>query len=265
MSETQLEEKPAVAPEKKEIDVPKEEPKENETTDFVAMDEKMQKRFNRVYSNMKQFERLYAQTMKDQKVLLDRLSALEGKQQEQAVTQAVENLKARKVQALESGDHKGAVEIDDQIAQVRAVPEKKPEPITTPTMEPVPEISTPDKELIQEWAHELTGDGNFRRPWAQAGHPYNAKATSIGMAVLEDPEFKGKATEEILKEVDRLMGIEVKTLKRTSPVLSSDADVPARKSKDLKLTVDQKKIAEVLYANESPAKAHERYLKGLGA
>ena len=85
------------------------------------------------------------------------------------------------------------------------------------------------------------------------------------MAVLEDPEFKGKATEEILKEVDRLMGIEVKTLKRTSPVLSSDADVPARKSKDLKLTVDQKKIAEVLYASETPSKAHERYLKGLGA
>lgn len=261
MSEEQLEEKPAAV--KKEVEVPKEEPGEDQTTDFVEMDVKMQKRFNRVYSNMKSFQRLYIQTMKDQKVLLERISAMEGKQQEAAVTQAVENLKARKVQAMEAGDHKQAVELDDQIAQVRAVPEKSGE--QKPPAEAIPEIASPDNELIHDWAHELTTDGNFRRPWAQPGHPYNAKATSIGMAVLEDPAFKGKDTTEILKEVDRLMGIETKALRRTSPVLSSDADVPEKKTEKIKLSADQKKIAEVLYANESPAKAHERYIKGLGA
>ena len=261
MSEEQIEEKPAAAPEK-EIETPREEPGEDQTTEFVEMDEKVKKRFNRVYSNMKQFERLYTQMAKDHKVVLDRLEGLEGKQQEQAVAQAVENLKAKKVQALENADHKAVAEIDDQIAQVRAVPEKKPE---AREEEPAIEIPNPDKELIHDWAHELTTDGNFRRPWAQPGHPYNAKATSIGMAVLEDPEFKGKDTSEILKEVDRLMGIEMKPLKRTSPVLSSDADVSVNKGKVTKLSADQKKIAEVLYANEEPAKAHARYLKGLGA
>ena len=270
MSEEQTEEtedekteKKALKNEEREVQIPLEE-RENEETGFVEMDAKMQKKFNRIYGNMKQFERLYSQTMKDQKVLLQKIEALEGKHQEQAISQAVENLKAKKVQAMEVADHKAVAEIDDQIAQVRAVPEKKTETTAT-EVEPQIEIPNPDKELIHDWAHELTNDGNFRRPWAQAGHPYNAKATSIGMAVLEDPAFKGKETEEILREVDRLMGIEVKTLRRTSPVLSSDSDVSVNKSKVTKLTVDQKKIAEVLYANEEPAKAHARYLSGLGA
>ena len=261
MSEAQVEQ--VEKEEKKpEVEAIKEE-RPDETTEFVEIDAKVQKRLNRIYGNMKQFERLYTQSLKDQKVLMNRLETLEGKQQEQAVAQAVENLKAKKVQALENQDHKTAVEIDDQIAQVRAVPEKKPE--VEAKVEPVPEIPSPDKEAIQEWAQELTADGNFRRPWAQAGHPYNAKATSIGMAVLEDPEFKGKSTDEILREVDRLMGIEVKQLKRTSPVLSSDSDINVKKSTQTKLTADQKKIAEVLFSNETPDKAHARYLKGLGA
>lgn len=257
MSEAQVEQV-----EEKPVQIPNEEPDKDQTTDFVALDEKTQKRFNRVYSNMKQFQRLFETGMKDQKTLLKRIEELEGKHQEQAVQQAVEGLKARKVQALEAGDNKQVVELDDQIAQVRAV-EKKPETKAEPVSEPVPEIQTPDKEMIQEWAHETLQDGNFKRPWAQPGHPYNAKATSIGMAVLEDPNFKGKDTSDILKEVDRLMGLEVKALKRTSPVLSNDGDVSVKQSKEVKLTADQKKVAEVIYSDLEPKKAHERYLKGL--
>ena len=247
--------------EKKELPVPK-ETREDETTEKVEMDDKTQKRFNRIYHNMKQNERFVAQLMNDQKVLLKKLDTLEGQQQKQAVEQAVEGLKARKAQALDAGDHKQVVEIDDQIAQVRAVPENKPEPKQEAEV-PAVQIPEPEKALLRDWANELTPDGNFKRPWAQAGHPYNAKAAAIGAAVLEDPEFDGKATEEVLREIDRLMGAEVKQLKRTSPVLSNDSDVAVKKSKETKLSTDQKKIAEAIYSGEKPETAHARYLKGL--
>src|SRR3990167_11404101 len=112
-------EKKALKNEEREVPIPLEE-RENEETGFVEMDAKMQKKFNRVYGNMKQFERLYTTMAKDLKKALDKIGSLEGKQQEQAISQAVENLKAKKVQALDAADHKAVAEIDDQIAQVRA-------------------------------------------------------------------------------------------------------------------------------------------------
>lgn len=218
-------------------------PEEKTTTDHVDMDDGTQKRFNRIYGNMKQYERVVQQMGKENRQLLDRLDKLEGTQYTQEVTTAVDNLKKDKVAALDDGNHQAVADIDDKIAQIRSLPEPQP----TPKPEnPDFQMSTQDNQIIAEWGNATDANGNFVRPWAQAGHPYNTKAAAMGAAVLEDDAITAQGTEAILAEVDRLMGAEVKKVQRTSPVLSSDGNVTPPKPKAGNASQDEKLIAKAM-------------------
>jgi len=230
-------------------------PEETEqTTSHVDMDDGTQKRFNRIYGNMKQYERVVQQMGKENRALLNRLDNLEGSQYTAEVTQAVDGLKADKVTALDEGDHAKVADIDDKIAQIRAIPEPQPTP------QPVEQdysMNAQDTAMITTWGGEQNADGTYKRPWAQAGHPYNTKAAAIGAAVLEDPAIVAEGTGAVLAEVDKLMGLEARQkAQRTSPVLSSDGNVTRPKAKG-KLTADQKLIADAM---EVP---HDKYLASL--
>jgi hypothetical protein len=227
---------------------------EEETTSHVDMDDGTQKRFNRIYGNMKQYERVVQQMGKDNRALLNRLDTLEGSQYTAEVTNAVDGLKADKVAALDEGDHSKVADIDDKIAQIRALPDPQPTP-QAPTDDY--SMSQQDTSIIAAWGGEQNTDGTYKRPWAQAGHPYNTKAAAIGAAVLEDPAIVAEGTQAVLAEVDKLMGLDARQRgQRTSPVLSSDGNVTRPKAKGT-LTADQKLIADAM---EVP---HEKYLASL--
>lgn len=230
------------------------ESEQEQTTDHIDMDEATQKRFNRIYGNMKQYERIVQTMGKENKALLERLEKLETSTQKRDIDAAVSELKRQKVQALDEGNTEAVVEIDEQLARVRSIEEQKPAPSNGSATEEI--INSRDQELIYAWGNELDGNGNYKRPWAQAGHPHNAKAAAFGAAALEDPELVSRGTEAVLAEVDRLMGMEAnKTGRRTSPVLANDGGVTPRSGGKTKLSDDEKIIAKAM--GVSP----EAYLK----
>jgi hypothetical protein len=229
--------------EQEEVAEPEAEPEPEQTTDHVDMDDGTQKRFNRIYGNMKQYERVVSQMGKENRALLDRLDKLEGAQYENEVSSAIDNLKKDKVSALDEGNHDVVADIDDKIAQIRAIPEPQP---TLQAPDPQYQLSNEDNQLIATWGAEVGTDGQYKRPWAQAGHPYNTKAAAIGAAVLEDTAIASQGTEAILAEVDRLMGVQTAPLQRTSPVMTNDASVSQPKAKVGKATGDEKQIAAAM-------------------
>lgn len=218
---------------------------EGTSTTHVEMDGETQKRFNRIYGNMKQYERVVQKMGKENKALLDRLDKLEASTHKKDVEAAVASLKRQKIQALEEGDAEAAVELDDQLARVRSIPDPGPTPQEEPSIDDI--VSPEDQQIIYKWGNELNDDGGYRRPWAQAGHPHNAKAAAIGAAVLEDQSIVSQGTEAVLAEVDRLMGAQTgETAKRTSPVLTNDGSVSPKKESAKSLSADEKIIAKAM-------------------
>ena len=234
------------APEAETAPEPGSEEQPETSTKMVDMDGDTQKRFNKIYGNMKQYERVVGQMGRENRALLERLDKLEGSAYTAEVTTAIDGLKKQKVEALDNGDHEKVTDIDDKIAQIRAIPEPMPSPVSSYASEDAT-LSQQDSTLISEWGAERDDTGAYKRPWAQAGHPYNTKAAALGAAVLEDPAIVAQGTEAILAEVDRLMGGPGPTrVTRTSPVLTNDKGVTPPSTKAGKPTQDQILIAKAM-------------------
>jgi hypothetical protein len=195
---------------------------------------------------------------KENKALLNRLDDLESTVQGDRQIEAVQRLSAAKVQALDEGDHEAVVVIDNQLAQLN-----QPAPARGPAPQPeaggiqsaISQLPPEEAAAIAAWGFEKTTSGEWARPWAQPGHPYNAKAANIGAAVLQDQDIVGQGTEAVLAEVDRLMGNEMTPLARPSPVLNSGGRRGPAPGQAKELTADEKLIAKAM--DISP----ERYLK----
>lgn len=234
------------------------EDQEWERVDFQTADrELIERRFNRVYGSMKMTENALKEAAEYNRKITERLEAIERETQENKTNTRLQELKAEKVKALEEGDNQRAVEIDDQILDLKTPKpkpeEKKPEPKKS-------EWFTPDKEeKLLQWAGEVGQDGQPKRPWAQPGHPKNARAVEIINGVLNDPDFN--SMDEILAEVDRLMMPAQR--QRQGAVLTGDGEPRKPKKDTVTLNEEQKLVARRMYPQLSAKEAHERYSKAL--
>lgn len=238
---------------------PEAEPQEGEETrKFVEMDEETQKRFNRIYGNMKQYERMMEQMAQDNRRLFDKLQHLESSQVQRVSGELINNLRNEKTRALEAGDFKRANQIDDQIDAAKEATQKKQQELSQqpPPQEPESDslFSPEDEAKIRAWAFESDAQGNPRRPWANPSHPLFQKAMNFAAGVMEDPNFDN-SIETAMREVERLMG-GFSTGNGASPVLSGDQNLRQRPKKN-KLTKDQMLVADAM------GLSHEEYAKGL--
>jgi len=226
---------------------------DDEEWDLVEFSEQQQRRFNRVYRENKERGEQLHQMFKDQRALFDKIDGLEKRTIEAEKSSRIDELKDLKKRALEESDFSSVVEVDDQIASIRAQPveEKNPEP------KPQQQETNADPvvmEAVNTWALEKNEDGSFKRPWAaDEGHPLHLKAASMAHAAMSDPTIP--TTADALDEVDRLMNV-TKVARNRSTVLSSDSNISTKRKKQ-KLTEAQKAVAVKMGLSE------EKYLRGL--
>ena len=221
--------------------------------DRVEMDPKVQGRFNRVYATMQATKNALDVAAKDNKALADRLEKMERDGIESRKAEEKARLKEEKKAALEAEDHDKVVDIDDRLMDLKTVPKEEPKPVI---QESAPVWFTPEKEqALTNWASSMAEDGQLKRPWAQEGHPKNARCVEIVNAVINDPDFMGSDMPEILAEVDRLMAPRAP---KTAAVLTGGG-VSRTPKATITLSEEQKMVARRMYDTLPPADAYKQY------
>ena len=225
--------------------------------DQVEMDPRVQKRFNRVYGQLKQGQATQSQLTVDNKALVDRIATLEGSVLKGEALKRAAELKAAKKDALENADYGRVVEIDESLAGLREV--KTEAPIKEGPAPENPWLSPERQQAIKGWQAETGEDGAALRPWAQdPGHPHHAKAVRTMTNVMGDPEFTGADIGDILEETDRLMGFTKTTRKVPSVLPSSQTRAPTRGK--VTLTQEEQQVANKMgYTAEKYASAIKKW------
>jgi hypothetical protein len=233
---------------------PKDVP-EDQGWDRVEMDEKVQKRFNRVYQQVKQYERVMDEVTGDNRKLVERLDAMEKKAADRESRDRAAKLRADEKTALEEGDYARASAVRDEITDMKVeakIPKK------TEEEKPPPKWLTPERETqLADWAGAVDDNGNLLRPWVHPDHEDHKTALHAAQVIIE--KNPNVPMDELLAEIERVNG---RVAKRPSaPVLSSGGDVRPKPAKKTDLTNDQKLIARRMYPKDP--NALERYSKAM--
>lgn len=240
-----------------------------EGTQFVEFDNpEVEKRFRRVYGNMKEYERQNQQLVRDQKTLLQKTQTLEERLagiEQDSTEQRLESLRSEKAAAYEAGEIDKVLEIDEKILDARtkaSAPKAEPEP------EPEPEGLSPElQSAIDSWSNEIDDSGQYVRPWSHPTHPLYRKALPIAQMVLQDEEMQGSSADEFLAEIDKRVTkmFDLNQPKsRGQTVLAGDAGVTPKSGKGVKLNAEQKQVAWRMFPKLSQAEAEKKYAGALG-
>lgn len=218
--------------------------------DLVELPPAVQKRFNRVFAEMKQSHRDKLEMADMARKAVERADAVERKLAEKETEDRADTLKAMKVQALDKGDHVKATEIDDQLTKLRTPKPVAEKPREQPRQAQQPGLTNDQVEVIREWAEEVGDSGNFSRPWAQAGHPKHDDFIRHAQELIDDPRTRARGIGAVLDSIDRRMG----SSKKVASVLSGDGGRAPNKTS---LSDDERRVAKLMYPKDP--KALERY------
>ena len=236
---TEAKEPEVKAPEAKEPEKPADKPKP-EGWEQVELSPEQQKRFNRLYAQMKTQDGALKEMGGMLRKLIDDVTDLRGAKAAQELTRL--NDEADK--AFAEGDYKKARALMTQAITAELKPAMEGKPEAKKSSDDGAQLSPDQEKVIQRWAAETNEDGSLKRPWVQQGHPKQKRAAAIAMALFEDPDYAEKTTDEILSEVDRLMGLEGPKPKATQPaVLGNGATLRKPAQKNPSLTEEEKMVA----------------------
>jgi hypothetical protein len=243
---------------------PKDLPSDQEW-DHVEFDEKTQRRFNRVYAEMKEQKRLVGQMASDNKKLLDRLENMESSQRESAISQRISDLRTSEKEALESGDYERASAVRDQITDLR-VEAKIPK--APPKEEPEVDVNAAQDRWMSEngprinqWVNERDEKGNLLRPWADPGHEEHDTALAAAKVVME--QNLNTDIETVLQKIDKVNGRVIAQAKRPAAPVLSGGNAPPKKEKT-KISEDERKIAAAMGVSPERYAAMQQKLGGEG-
>lgn len=230
--------------------------------DFVQFpDGKLEARFKRIYGHMKENERVISQLAEDNKKLIDKINQIDAAGNQTAVNSQLGKLREAKRSALEAQDYDKVMQLDEQIMDLKAAGIKKAEPIK-PAVEETPQSQFPSgwESRFVEWSAEIDETGNYLRPWAaNANHPLHVKAVKIASEILQNGDQDD--IDVVLEEVEKRMKGPVKP--RPAAVLSSDKNVTTNSAKKISLTDVQKRVAQAMFPDKSPAEAQAAYIQGM--
>lgn len=252
--------------------------------DQVEFTPEQQKRFDRVYGQVKTMERELKearQFMKDQAKAL--MTVQQGQQQiashivdtsfSQKESQLIEARKA----AFEKGDLEAFTRASDEIAELKLEKKfaaQKPQKPEVQVQEDKPisaddivnmalqegEITHNDITIYQSWARETDQFGQPLRPWINQMDMRNSRAAYIAAAVANDPSMEGKTMAQKLMEIDKLMGVQKVSQQNVMPG-GANLTRPNKVS-NIKLPPDIEKMAvQTQFAGlgKSPAEHVEAY------
>ena len=246
------------AEQKTEVPKPESLPKDQEW-DHVEFDEKTQRRFNRVYAEMKSTKDLVARMGQDNRALLDKIEEMESNQAKKSTDDQVANLIQQEKVALEEQDYERASRVRDQITDIKVeakIPKEKPKP--EPTEEEQYESwLTPDRaKALNDFANAKNEKGELLHPWADADHPDYETAIAAAQVVVQ--QNLDSPIEDILDKIAKVND-RVITKRSTAAVLGSSGDGP-KPAKKVSITEDEKKIAAAMgLTPERYVAAKEKY------
>lgn len=241
-------------------------------TEFTEFqDPKAEARFKRIYGHVKRNERVIGQMAGDNKILFDanqklleRFAALEKNITEKGSADSLAWLQTERKNSIEAGDLARVADLSDKIAEIklrtveaRLTARKEAPPVQMGTRQEQDFLGSDLREAFTDWAAEKDKTtGNFTRPWAQKGHPEFNSAVEMSAAVLNNPRFRDKDADAVLREVDRLMG----NSKPAAATVLSGKNEDGGKVKPTKLSAEQLAVAKKMgVAPEKYAAQMERY------
>ena len=231
---------------------------EDQEWNKVELTPDQQKRFNRLYAQVKSQERIQNDIIEQNRKLMDKLEAYEAKTKTTEHVSQLEQLKAERRECLMTGDLAKADELDEQIFELRSNKPKAHEPKAA---EQAYELEPEIKERVVEWANEVDDAGDMLRPFILVGHPKHKTSMAIIESVLQDESLSGKDVEDYVKAVDEALianGI-MKAKRKAEPSIVLESASRPRGGKVIqKLSFEELHVAKRMYPNDpDPAK---RYL-----
>lgn len=227
----------------------------------VDLPPEAQRRFNRLYAQIKTQERIQARLAADNAALADKLAALENKSLVQDHTKDLASLKAARKQAWIDGNLDLADELDEKIYEFRTNAPKVDQPKTTQTQ--VPQIPSAIQARVADWIGEADEEGNLLRPYAHPGHPKFEQFKNIVAGIMSEPTLANTIlnaddgysadVSAIFDKVEAAMiavGLgKAKKQKVQPPVLSPSAKGSTTKEKT-GLTNDEVMVAKKMYRGD---------------
>lgn len=198
----------------------------------VDLTPEQQKRFNRVFKELKDYQRETNDlrgVAKQQFEIINELRAGQNQivshLQNTNYTDVENQIKTQKKQALDRGDMDAYDSFTEKLNDIkieRKLQEKqaKAQPqVQQQQQQPISSIdvvenavqkgaiSRSDAEVYNAWANELDDTGNLIRPWVNERDMRNTTAAYEGRAVFSNPSMQNKPFADKLREIDKRMGL----------------------------------------------------------
>jgi hypothetical protein len=250
----------------------------DEEWNYVPLNDAQQRRFNRLYRQVKTMQAAEVQFVEDNRKLIQRLNELQKELHSLKADKQFEDLEIMKRTALEAQDLQAYDRVQTELMNRRlaAAAEPGPEPFPEPD---TPALPTPQEQIIMDvadWVNEVDATGQKVRPWASdESHPLHAQAHAISQEVINK---YGNSTAvshfDMMEMIDRrVAAIAARQKKLSTPVIPaipvlSGHDTPVdapTKGAGRKLTDAQKVVAVKLFpGSKTPYKDYAEALDALG-
>lgn len=255
--------------------VEEKKPVVGEKFDYVELTPDQQRRFNRLYAQVKTNEAVNKQLIEDNKKLLTKVMQIESQNIDRELSEAMNKLRAEKQRAYENGDVKAIDKVDDEIYELKEKQRKYKEETeaVNKDLETV-KLDPHTVERVKEWGAETNSDGELLRPFVNPNHKDHKRFLRITEFVLTDPEMEGKSEDDMFEAVDKALKVyglikedgKPQSKKLTTPsVLVSDGGSGGRSANTVSLTSEQRYVARKMFPKSAnPERDYALALKELG-
>lgn len=237
--------------------------------DQVELTPAQQKRFDRIYGQMKHQDRTlkeYDGVFRAQQERIEELMRgqhqIVGHLQEQDFSNAEVQLKQQRKAMRDAGNWDAVDEIDDRLLDIRAkkiAAQSQPKPQQQPVRQQQQQQAQPegivieravesgyithdDADMYRAWSNETDEYGNLKRPWVQPNDQRFRAATAEGKAVFSNMAFDRRPFADKLAEIDRRMGLQQRG--NTQQVMGANLTRGGNTGKvSVKLSAMEEKIA----------------------
>lgn len=214
---------------------------------------KIEKRFHRLYGQVKRQDQLLSQLVEDNRRLMERQTNWEVGQAQASTAARLAELQDGWKQAFERGDANRAWAIQQEMIDLRARQNRVPEPPRREApQQTAPQLAQEEAVVIAEWAQD--------RPFAKDGSEWQQWTATQLQELYVHPKWKDAPIEDKLEEVDRRYKAQVKP--QSAAVLDGKGGSRPRQTGP-KLSEAQQAVARRLFPKVSPQEAYSRYAKGM--
>ncbi len=259
---------------------PEQEIEENEEEgdgyEYVKFDPPTQKRFNRMYGQVKaqdvklaKQEKLFTDMQEHFAKVSKKLQTYEDAETVKNNEAQINRIKQEIAEASSDGDSTRVAELTYDLVKQETANQNKP--VVEEPVAPQSSVTSEEQAYAANWTGEMADNGDFVRPWAQDGHPLKPFMIKMVETVASHPDHTNDTIEDIFEKVDAIMfaqtgkninnNVNTNSEPTVATVSNSNASYRPTNNKNSvsRLTVDEKAVAEMLMPEMKPAEAHKAY------